>query len=145
MIVLDTNILLYAVNRASTHHEKAKDALEELARRGEPVALTWPIAYEFLRVATHPRVFPRPLSLDRALECLIGYLEWPEAKVLAETGEHLALMASCRAEVPRLRGNLLHDFHTAVLMREHGVKEILTLDQDFKAFLWVRIRALSGP
>lgn len=144
MIVLDTNVLLYAVNRVSPHHGAAKALMENLIDNSASWALTWPIAYEFLRVATHPRVFPQPLSLDRAMECLVGYPEWPEARVLTETEDHQALMASCRKEIPRLRGNLLNDFHTAVLMREHGVREILTFDQDFKAFPWVRMRSVIG-
>ena len=38
------------------------------------------------------------------------------------------------ADVPEARGNLLHDLHTAVLMREHGVSRIVTRDRDFHRF-----------
>ena len=39
-------------------------------------------------------------------------------------------------EYPRLcpSGNLMHDAHTAVLMREHGIKRVYTRDTDFHRF-----------
>ena len=33
-----------------------------------------------------------------------------------------------------LRGNLLYDAQTAILMREHGIKTIYTRDTDFHRF-----------
>ena len=42
-------------------------------------------------------------------------------------------------EVPDLRGNLVHDAHTAVLMREHGVRDIFTRDTDFHRFPFLRV------
>jgi uncharacterized protein len=41
--------------------------------------------------------------------------------------------------VPELRGNLTHDFHTAVLTREHGIARIYTRDADFHRFPWVQV------
>ncbi len=49
----------------------------------------------------------------------------------------------CLAESPRIHGNLQHDFHIAVMMREHGVTQILTEDRDFVMFPWVEILRLS--
>jgi len=37
-------------------------------------------------------------------------------------------------ELPHLAGNLLHDAHTAILMREHGIRRIVTRDTDFHRF-----------
>jgi len=38
------------------------------------------------------------------------------------------------AEVPNIRGLRMHDLHTAVLMREHGISRICTRDRDFRLF-----------
>ena len=46
--------------------------------------------------------------------------------------------------VGRLAGNIVHDFHSAVLMREHGIKDILTLDRDFRTFPWIELREIKG-
>ncbi|MEJ7668670.1 MAG: hypothetical protein WKH97_08045 [Casimicrobiaceae bacterium] len=38
-----------------------------------------------------------------------------------------------------LSGNLVHDAHTAILMREHGVRQICTRDTDFHRFPFVEV------
>ena len=52
--------------------------------------------------------------------------------VLGPTPRHEALLRSTIQEVGRPAGNLFHDLHTAVTMREHGVSEIMTADADFR-------------
>jgi hypothetical protein len=37
-------------------------------------------------------------------------------------------------EVPGVSGNLVFDAHTAILMREHGIRRIYTRDADFNRF-----------
>jgi toxin-antitoxin system PIN domain toxin len=141
--LVDTNILLHAVNAVSPVHAEARAALAGRATGGPSLLLTWPIVYEFLRVATHPRVFPTPLTYDQAWTFVGPLLSAPACGILVETPAHLETLTECARRVPRLAGNLLHDFHTAVLMLEHGVADILTLDTDFRAFPWVRIRGFS--
>ena len=51
------------------------------------------------------------------------------------------LLAAVIAEVPHLRGSILHDVHIAVLMREHGIREIHTRDTDFSRFRFLRVLA----
>ena len=40
---------------------------------------------------------------------------------------------------PHLRGNIVHDLHTAALMREHGIRDIYTRDSDFSRFPFVKV------
>jgi hypothetical protein len=51
----------------------------------------------------------------------------------------MALLSEVVAEVPHLRGNILHDAYTAVLMREHGIKQIYTRDSDFHRFPFLTV------
>jgi predicted nucleic acid-binding protein len=51
-------------------------------------------------------------------------------------------MESVVAELSHPAGNLFHDIHTATLMREHGVREIITADTDFLQF---RFLTVSNP
>jgi len=44
-------------------------------------------------------------------------------------------------EVRDVRGNLVYDAYTAILMREHGVREIYTRDTDFHRFPFPRVAA----
>ena len=50
-------------------------ALEALVNDSENWILTWGIIYEFMRVATHPRIFPNPLTLEQAHEHVRAVLE----------------------------------------------------------------------
>jgi predicted nucleic acid-binding protein len=43
------------------------------------------------------------------------------------------------AEVSHAAGNLMHDVHTAVLMREHGIRRICTRDTDFYGFPFLEV------
>ena len=43
------------------------------------------------------------------------------------------------AEFPHLCGNLLHDAHTAILLREHGIGRICTRDTDFNQFSFLKV------
>jgi hypothetical protein len=42
-------------------------------------------------------------------------------------------------ELPHLAGNLLHEAHTAILMREHGIRRICTRDMDFHQFGFLEV------
>ena len=41
--------------------------------------------------------------------------------VLVSTSRHAEVAGQVFAKLPHLAGNLLHDSHTAILMREHGI------------------------
>jgi predicted nucleic acid-binding protein len=55
------------------------------------------------------------------------------------TPRHAAVAEQVVGELPHLSGNLLHDAHTAVLMREHGVRRICTRDTDFTRFPFLEV------
>ena len=59
---LDVNILLYATDAGSDLQSRAIRFLEECAARREVFCLGWPTLMSYLRVATHPAIFTRPLS-----------------------------------------------------------------------------------
>lgn len=139
MFVVDTNVLLHAANRDSPHHGRAMASLEEWRREPGRWCFTWPIAYEFLRVATHRSVFPRPLRVREAWSFVAAVLDSPGVEVLGPTDRHPDVLAELVAECPWVSGNLAHDLHTVALMREHGVREIRTADSDFLKFRFLRV------
>ena len=144
MILIDTNVLLYAVNADDSRAATARRALETLINTGGPWALSWSVVYEFLRVATHPRVFPSPLDVEKAWAFVAELIRHPGCVLLTETAVHQETADQCLAEAPRINGNLLHDFRLAVLMREHGIKRILTEDRDFLMFPWIEVQRLPA-
>lgn len=145
MLVVDANVLLHAVNTASPHHARARERLAQWSAVPGQIGLTWSIVYEFLRVATHPAVFPKPLRFADAWSFVDALLSQARARVLVATDDHASLLAGAAAELPDAAGSRFHDLHTALLMREHGVAEIQTADTDFHRFPWVRaVNPLAG-
>ena len=142
MCVVDSNILMHASILDSTFHPRSRSAMESYAAASEPWAVTSSILYEFLRITTHSRVFPHPLTIAQADAFNRNLLSVPGCSVLGETAIHGDVMASCLGEAHRLTGNLLHNFHIAVLMREHGIEHIVSLDTDFRAFPWTKVSEL---
>lgn len=130
--LVDTNILLYAANRDSEEHRPAVAALAGWLSGSIPWSVTWGVIYEFFRVATHPRIFRRPLSAGQALTFLDPVLRSDLVAVLGPTPRHEVLLRSTIRDIGRPTGNFFHDLHTAVIMREHGVPEIMTADTDFR-------------
>jgi predicted nucleic acid-binding protein len=58
----------------------------------------------------------------------------PGLDILVPTQRHADVASDVFKELPHLAGNILHDAHTAILMREHGIKQICTRDTDFHRF-----------
>jgi len=137
--LVDTNILAYAVNRDCDEHRGAVRAVQGWLSGSIPWAVTWSVVYEFFRVVTHPRIFRRPLSTDQALVFLDPILASDVVTWLGPTPRHEALLRSTIQEVGRPAGNLFHDLHTAVTMREHGVLEIMPADADFRKFPFLTV------
>jgi toxin-antitoxin system PIN domain toxin len=134
MFVVDTNVLVYAADQAAPEHARCRQLLDGWRARSSAWYITWSIAYEFLRVTTHPRVFRHPWSLPDARLFLGALAASPGFAILTPTDRHAKILEEVIAEVPGLAGNLLHDTHTATLMREHGVRRICTRDVDFHRF-----------
>lgn len=134
MFLVDTNVLVYAADADSPFHARCRERLEEWRREPGAWYVTWGILYEFLRITTHPRVMRRPWSGQEAWRFVAALLASPGLDVLVQTDRHEAVAELVFAEVQNLGGNLVHDAHTAVLMREHGVRRIVTRDTDFYRF-----------
>ena len=63
----------------------------------------------------------------------------PGLDVLVPTQRHAEVAGQTITELPHLAGNLLHDAHTAILMREHGIRTICTRDTDFHRFPFLEV------
>jgi toxin-antitoxin system PIN domain toxin len=139
VLVVDTNVLVYAADADSQFHVPCRNWLERKRSRPDAWYTTWGILYEFLRVTTHPRVMRRPWTASAAWQFVAALLSSPGLGVLIPTSRHVEVAGDLILELPHLAGNLLHDAHTAILMREHGVRQICTRDTDFNQFTFLEI------
>lgn len=139
MLVLDTNVLVHATDTDAEFHLPCRHRLDEACRGPSPTFLTWSICYEFLRVTTHSRVLRSPLGAADAWRILAELLQSPGIDLLTATPRHAAILERTIEELPDVRSNRMHDLHTAVLMREHGVSRICTRDADFRRFPFLSV------
>jgi uncharacterized protein len=139
VLAVDTNVLVYAADVDSQFHAPCSDWIERRRVRPDAWYTTWAIIYEFLRVTTHPRVMRRPWSAPAAWEFVAALLASPGLSILVQTPRHADVAEQVILELPHLAGNLLHDTHTAILMREHGIGRICTRDTDFNRFPFLEV------
>lgn len=137
MFVVDTNVLVYAADGDSPYHDTCRRRLSAWHAKSDAWFVTWGILYEFLRVTTHARVMRRPWSVTDAWRFVSVLLESPGVSVLSATDRHADVAGRTLEELSQLSGNVLHDAHTAILMREHGIRRIYTRDTDFHRFSFV--------
>lgn len=134
MILVDTNILVYAADSSSPFHGTCNRWLEQMRTGDTPWHTTWPIVYEMLRVTTHPGVLRKPWQPASVLRFVEGLIRTPGFSVLVPTPEHVSVLRATLEDTPGAAGNLMHDLHTVVLMREHGIHRIATRDRHFTRF-----------
>lgn len=136
MKLVDANLLLYAVDEGSPHHEAARPWLERELSGSETFALAWSVLLAFVRLATNPRVFEAPLSAGEALDLVDAWLAQPNVTVVHPTGRHGPLLREL-LEPLGTAANLVSDAHLAALSIEHGA-ELCSVDADFARFPRVR-------
>jgi uncharacterized protein len=139
MFLVDTNVFVYAAERSGPEHDRCREMVQTWQRRLEPWYTTWSILYEFLRISTHERVFRRPWPVPLAWRFVEALLASPGLRLLVETHQHSQIAARVFTELPELRGSVLHDVHTAVLMREHGIRRVVTRDTGFHRFPFLEV------
>jgi toxin-antitoxin system PIN domain toxin len=136
---VDVDVLLYASDESSGFHVKARDLIDRLGRGPDLLYLFWPVLMGYLRIATHPAIFPRPLPVEIATANVEQLLQLPHARIAGEAdGFWDVYLATTSGMV--VSGNLVPDAHLASLMRQSGVGSLWTHDRDFRKFDGIRVR-----
>lgn len=136
---LDVNILLFASDSDSVYHNQAKSFLERCVQQEELFCLGWPTVMSYLRIATHPSVFARPLTPDEAMANIEMLLNLSHTRFLAEEEGFWNIYRELTAKIPT-RGNLVSNAHLAAILRQHGIKKLYTHDRDFLRFPFLDVR-----
>lgn len=135
-MLLDANLLLYAVDEDSPHHDPARSWLTDALRGDRRVALPWQTIGAFVRIITHPRVTTHPLSGSQAWTIIRDLLDLPICWV-PPTGERTARILGSLIERYGLTGNAIPDAQLAALAIEHGLS-VISADTDFARISEVR-------
>ena len=136
---VDSNILLYASNEASTHQRAASEFLKQAVIGPELLFVSWPVISAYLRIATHAAIFPRPLTPEAAIANIDSLFASPHVRVLQEDEGFWETYKSVAHGVVA-RGATVPDVHLAALLRHNGVRVLYTNDSDFRRFDFLEVR-----
>ena len=143
MIVVDLNLLIYAVNTDAIQHDRARRWWENVLSQGERVGLAWSVVFGFLRLTTNPKIMPHPLPPEQAIAVVDDWFAQPSIQPLVPTDRHWAIVKEILAPLGTA-GNLTSDAHLAGLAIEHGAR-LCSTDNDFARFSGLRwVNPLAG-
>ena len=97
------------------------------------------MVHEFLRLVTHPHAVARALAPADAWAFVEALLASRSVRLLGPTEAHAATLAEVLASLPPGPG-VPSGFETAVLLREHGVRELLSADRGMRRFAFLSVR-----
>lgn len=132
MILVDANLLIYAINSNASQHSAARRCIEQLFSGRADVGLAWIVILAFLRLTTQPAVMRHPISIESALTYVDEWLNLPSVTLVAPGPRHWVIFRKLM-KTANLTGNLTSDAHLAALAIEYGC-EIYSTDSDFLRF-----------
>jgi uncharacterized protein len=132
MILIDANLLIYAVDSDSAHHKAARRWLEKSLSGTTQIGMAWIVLLAFIRITTHPRIMRNPLPADAALSYVDEWLAQPCVVNVVPGDNHWPILRQLIL-ASGIAANLTSDAHLAALAIEHGYA-IYSADHDFKRF-----------
>ena len=132
MILVDANLLLYAEDSLSEHHEAARTWWDAQLSGSDAVGLCWPVLSAFIRIGTNARLHQRPLTLQEATERVQSWLDQSCVSIVQPAEGHWTIFQQMLRSGNAV-GNLVSDAHLAALAVEHN-SVLQSTDADFSRF-----------
>jgi toxin-antitoxin system PIN domain toxin len=132
VILVDANLLLYAVVSDYPQHSAAHDWLDARLNGPARVGLPWSSLLAFLRISTNPRLFSAPLAMRDAWRRVERWLECENVWTPPATTRHREILGALLTG-PGGSPKLVSDAHLAALALGHGLV-LCSTDGDFGRF-----------
>jgi len=136
VILVDANLLIYAVAPMVPQHERARAWLDDRLNASAPVGLPWASLLAFVRLVSHPRMFHNPRPVAEAWGQVEAWLESPAAWIPLPTERHREILGRVLRDSVATT-TLVPDAHLAALALEHGLT-LCSTDGDFARFSGLR-------
>ena len=136
MILVDSNLLIYAANRSAPEHDHARAWLDDRLSGSVAVGLPWLALLGFIRLASNPAVARNAITPGAAMGQVQQWLACPVVWIPQPGLEHAAILARL-LEPAWMTSRLVPDAHLAALAIEHGLT-LCSADGDFVRFSGVR-------
>lgn len=136
MIIPDVNLLLYATITTFEEHRPAKKWFTSVLNGDDQLLLPAVAIFGFIRIATNPRIFDSPLTVDDAVGCVETWLGRPHAHFLSPGPRFTEVAFHLLRKLGTAR-NLTTDVQLAA----HALENQATLyshDTDFGKFTGLR-------
>ena len=132
MILVDANLLLYAEDSLSEHHQAARTWWDAQLSGAEPICLCLPVLTAFIRIGTNVRLHRRPLTLGEAVERVQSWFDQPCVRMIHPGEQHWAIFQVMLRDGKAI-GSLVSDAHLAAMAVEHNCI-LQSTDVDFARF-----------
>ena len=132
MILVDANVLIYAIDADSPHHRSARRWLEDALSRATPIGLAWIVILAFLRLTTRSGILRKPLPPEHAMAFVGEWLAQPYVRTVSPGEGHWAILSKLMRD-SGTAGNLTSDAHLAAMALELGAS-VCSTDADFGRF-----------
>jgi len=142
-MLIDANLLLFATDEQSQFYLTARAWLTDKLNGERRIGMPWESLGAFLRLATNPRIFERPLGPAEAWAFVEDWLATDVVWTPVPSERHAAVLGNLVKRY-QLRANLIPDAQLAALAIEHGL-EVCSADTDFARFTEIRWRNPLAP
>ena len=132
MILVDANLLLYAVNADAPEHAPSKAWLDGALSGATRVGVAWPSLLAFVRLSSNPVVVRHPQTPAAAWGQVRAWLSADVAWIPSPGDRHADILGSL-ITMPMMSSRLVADAHLAALAIEHGLT-LCSTDGDFARF-----------
>lgn len=132
-MLIDSNILIYAINLSSPKHEKAQLFLQ---KNLEKLAIAHQNIFETLRVLTHPK-FPKPMKTEKAINA-VGSIIQNCLVIAPDYKTHSIALELIRKHL--LSSDMVFDAYLTATALSNEIYEIATdNEKDFRKFSEINI------
>ena len=142
MYAIDTNILVYAHNKGSVYHTKAKNFIENTISaideaETQKICIPSQVLIEFLNVITWSRL-ESPLPLNEAMEIVKDYFH-SEIKIIHPSSQQINILFELLESVKSRKK--IFDVTLVATLKDNGIQGLYTVNTaDFTEFSFLDVQ-----